>query len=94
MGQYPQKELPVVPPTLTNHVFAHMGHGVELLLADLAGELLLCIAMDDLVVLVERPELLEPLPTGHALQGHRRWSGEQGRQFHSLEREHHCESYS
>lgn len=59
------------PPALTNHVFAHVGHGVELLLADLAGELLLGIAMDNLVVLVEGPELLEPLPARHALQGER-----------------------
>lgn len=74
--------MPLVPPTLTNHVFAHVGHGVELLLTDLAGELLLCIAMDNLVVLVERPELLEPLPACHALQGDGRWSGKQGKQLH------------
>lgn len=62
-------------------MFAHVGHGVELLLADLAGELLLCIAVDNLVVLVERPELLEPLPARHALQGDGRWSGKQGKQL-------------
>lgn len=49
-------------------MFAHVGHGVELLLADLAGELLLGVAMDNLVVLMERPELLEALPTRHTLQ--------------------------
>lgn len=42
----------VYPLTLTDHVFSHMGHGVELLLTDLAGELLLGVAVDDLVVLV------------------------------------------
>lgn len=73
----PNKDLPVspVPPALTNHVFAHVGHGVELLLADLAGELLLSVAMDNLVVLMEGPELLEPLPARHALQGEKRWAG-------------------
>lgn len=49
-------------------MFAHVGHSVELLLADLAGELLLGVAMDNLVVLMERPELLEALPTRHTLQ--------------------------
>lgn len=67
-----------LPPSLTNHVFAHVGHGVELLLADLAGELLLGVAVDDLVVLVERPELLEALPARHALQRERGWAGRQG----------------
>lgn len=52
---------------LTNHVFAHMRHGVELLLADLAGELLLRVAMHDLVVLVQGPELLEGFATRYAL---------------------------
>lgn len=50
-----------------------MGHGVELLLADLAGELLLGVAMDDLVVLMEGPQLFEPLPACHALQGESGW---------------------
>ena len=59
-------------------MFAHVGHGVELLLTDLTGELLLSIAMDDLVVLMEGPELLEPLPTRHALQEERGWVGKQG----------------
>lgn len=59
-------------------MFAHVGHGVELLLADLAGELLLGIAMDNLVVLMEGPELLEPLPTCHTLQRERGWAGKQG----------------
>ena len=96
-----------VPPALTNHVFPHVGHGVELLLADLAGELLLGIAMDNLVVLVEGPELLEPLSARHTLQGERGWVGKQGnvprhhQYFHftrlsasSIEREHHYETYS
>lgn len=52
---------------LTNHVFAHMRHGVELLLADLAGELLLRVAMHDLVVLMQGPELLEGFATRYAL---------------------------
>lgn len=45
-----------------------MGHRVKLLLTDLAGELLLGIAMDDLVVLVQRPQLLEGFATGHTLE--------------------------
>ena len=52
---------------LTNHVFAHMRHGVELLLADLAGEFLLRVAMHDLVVLMQGPELLEGFATRYAL---------------------------
>lgn len=44
-----------------------MGHGVELLLADLAGEPLLSIAMDHLVMLLQGPELLEGLPTSNTL---------------------------
>lgn len=63
---------------VSNHVFAHVGHGVELLLADLTGELLLGVAVDDLVVLMERPELLEALPARHALQRERGWAGRQG----------------
>lgn len=45
-----------------------MGHRVKLLLTDLAGELLLGVAMDDLVVLVQRPQLLEGFATGHTLE--------------------------
>lgn len=56
---------------LTNHVFPDMRHRVELLLADLTGELLLCITVDDLVVLVERPQLLKGLATGDTLEGPR-----------------------
>lgn len=52
---------------LTDHVFAHMRHGVELLLTDLAGELLLRVAMHDLVVLMQGPELLEGFATRYAL---------------------------
>lgn len=81
MDQHPQEDLPVplVPPTLTNHVFAHVGHGVELLLADLAGEFLLGVAVHDLDVLVEGPELLEGFVTGDALgTGQREGRGEGG----------------
>lgn len=42
-------------------------HGVKLLLTDLAGELLLGVAVDDLVVLVQRPQLFEGLAARHAL---------------------------
>lgn len=44
-----------------------MRHGVELLLTDLAGELFLRIAMHDLVVLMQGPELLEGFATCYAL---------------------------
>lgn len=54
---------------LTNHVLAHMCHGVKLLLTDLTGELLLRVAMHYLVVLVQGPELLEGFATCHALKG-------------------------
>ena len=37
---------------LTDHVLPDMSHGVKLLLADLAGELLLSIAMDNLIMLM------------------------------------------
>lgn len=37
---------------LTDHVLPDMSHGVKLLLADLAGELLLGVAVDDFVMLV------------------------------------------
>lgn len=53
---------------LTNHVLANVRHGVKLLLADLAGELLLCVAMHYLVVLVKRPQLLKGFATRHALR--------------------------
>lgn len=59
-------------------MFAHVGHGVELLLTDLAGELLLSIAVNDLVVLMEGPEFLEPLPARHTLQGERGMGKEAG----------------
>ena len=45
-----------------------MSHGVELLLTDLTGELLLCVAMDDLVVLMQGPQLLEGLAARHTLE--------------------------
>ena len=44
---------------LTNHVLSYMCHGVELLLADLTGELFLCVAVHDFDVLMQRPQLLE-----------------------------------
>lgn len=53
---------------LTNHVLAHMRHGVKLLLADLTGELLLRVAVHYLVVFVKRPQLLEGFATRHALR--------------------------
>lgn len=52
---------------LTDHVLPDVSHGVKLLLADLTGELLLSVAVDNLVVLVERPQLLEGLSAGHTL---------------------------
>lgn len=45
-----------------------MSHGVEFLLADLAGKFLLCIAVDNLDMLMQGPELLEGLITGDALK--------------------------
>ena len=53
------------PPT--NHVLADMSHRVELLVTDLTGKLLLCVAVHDLDVLVQRPQLLERLVAGDAL---------------------------
>ena len=44
---------------LTDHVFPHVSHGIELLLADLTGKLLLCVSMDDLDMLMKGPEFLE-----------------------------------
>ena len=55
------KRKPPGSPSLTDHVLPHVGHGVKFLLADLAGELLLGVAVDDLVVLVQRPQLFEGL---------------------------------
>lgn len=49
-------------------MLAHMCHGVKLLLADLAGEFLLCVTMHDLVVLMQGPELLEGFAAGHTLR--------------------------
>lgn len=109
MDEHPKRDPPVapLPSALTNHVFAHVGHGVELLFADLTGELLLGVAVDDLVVLMEGPELLEPLPARHTLQGERGWVGKQRNvpRYHqhfrftrlsasSIEREHHSKTYS
>lgn len=52
---------------LTNHVFPHMGHGVEFLLTDFTGEFLFCISMDDLDMFVKGPEFLEWFVTGNTL---------------------------
>lgn len=54
---------------LTNHVLAHMRHGVELLLADLTRELFFRVAMHDLVVLMEGPQLLKSFAAGYTLWG-------------------------
>lgn len=56
------------PHQLTDHVLANVCHCVELLLADLARELLLGVAVHDLDVLMQRPQLLEGLVAGNALQ--------------------------
>lgn len=40
-----------------------MSHGVKLLLTDLTGKLLLGVAMDDFVVLMQRPQLFEGFST-------------------------------
>lgn len=56
--------------SLTDHVLPDVSHGVKFLLADLTGELLLRVAVDNLVVLVQRPQLLESLSTGHTLSKH------------------------
>ncbi len=43
----------------TNHVLAYMSHCVEFLLTNLTSVLFLSIAMNNLIVLMERPELPE-----------------------------------
>jgi hypothetical protein len=53
---------------LTNHVLSDVGHGVELLLTDLTAELLLSVTVNNLVVLMERPELLKGLATRYTLK--------------------------
>ena len=53
---------------LTDHVLPDVSHGVELLLTDLAGEFLLGVTMHNLVVLVQRPELLEGFSASHTLE--------------------------
>lgn len=54
-------------PRLTNHVLAHVSHGVELLLTNFTGELLFCVAVHNFIVLVEGPELLKSFATCHTL---------------------------
>lgn len=61
---------------LTNHVLPDVCHGVELLLADFARELLLRVAMHDLDVLVQRPQLLKRLVAGDTLQETNKVEGE------------------
>lgn len=41
--------------SMCNHVLAHVSHGVELLLAYLAGEFFLCVVMNNLDMLVKGP---------------------------------------
>lgn len=42
-----------------NHVFPHVGHGVELFFTNLTREFLFCISVDNLDMFMEGPELLE-----------------------------------
>lgn len=44
---------------LTNHMLTDVCHGVELLLADFTREFLLGVAVHNLDVLVQGPQLLE-----------------------------------
>lgn len=67
MGSRNGKPAKRAPIPLTDHVLPDVRHGVKLLLTDLAGELLLGVAVDDLVVLVQRPQLFEGLAARHAL---------------------------
>lgn len=56
---------------VSDKMLADVCHRVEFLLADLAGEFLFGVAMDDLDVLVEGPKLLKRLVTCDArLFGH------------------------
>lgn len=52
---------------LTNHMLTDVRHGVELLLADFTREFLFGIAVHDLNVLVQGPQLLERLVAGDTL---------------------------
>lgn len=52
----------------TDHVLSDMGHGVEFLLTNLTGKFLLCKSMDNLDMLMEGPQLLKGLITGHTLR--------------------------
>lgn len=65
MGETAIKDLRVkmALTQLTDHVFAYMSHCVEFLLTDLTSVLLLSIAMNNLIVLMERPELPESFST-------------------------------
>lgn len=52
---------------LTNHMLTDVCHGVELLLADFTREFLFGIAVHNLNVLVQGPQLLERLVAGDTL---------------------------
>lgn len=52
---------------VSDHVLSDMGHGVEFLLTNLTGKFLLCKSMDNLDMLMEGPQLLKGLITGHTL---------------------------
>lgn len=55
-------------PLLTNHVLTDVRHSVELLLTDFTWELLFCIAVHNLNVLMQWPQLLKRLVAGDALK--------------------------
>lgn len=52
---------------LTDHVFPHVSHGIELLLTNLTGKFFFCISMDNLDMFMKGPEFLEGLVTGNTL---------------------------
>ncbi len=56
-----REKMAVTQPT--NHVLAYMSHCVEFLLTNLTSVLFLSIAMNNLIVLMERPELPESFST-------------------------------
>lgn len=53
---------------LTNHVLANMSHGKEFLPAYLTSELFLSVSVDDFIVFVQGPKLLEVFAAGKTLQ--------------------------
>lgn len=52
---------------LTDHVFPHVSHCIELLLTNLTGKFFFCIPMDNLDMFMKGPEFLEGLVTGNTL---------------------------